>query len=118
MTPLIVAACFAMMAASVGANILLKQGAGEIAGAADIWGWLGPKIIAGGACFAVAFGLYVWVLRHVPLNVAQSLFTFQFVGVILAAALFLGEPISPLRWFGIGVITLGILIVAWTNAAA
>lgn len=117
MTPLIVLACIGMMAATVAANIFLKLGSGQIARDASLWGWLGPNIIAGGACFAVAFGLYVWVLRYVPLNVAQSLFAFQFVGVILAAALILGEPISPLRWFGMAVITLGMLIVAWSSAS-
>ena len=117
MNPLVISACFAMMVATVAANVLLKLGAAKVTPAGGPWGWLQPEIAASAACFAMAFALYIWVLRHLPLNVAQSLFALQFVGVILAAALILAEPITPLRWVGVGVIALGVLIVAWSNAA-
>jgi drug/metabolite transporter (DMT)-like permease len=41
----------------------------------------------------------------------------QFVGVIFAAALVLGEPISPARWIGIAFVSLGILLVGLTAHA-
>src|SRR5262249_18157736 len=63
--------------------------------------------------FGSAGLIYAVVLRGVPLNVAQALMSGQFVGVIVAASLILREPISLLRWVGIGCISLGILLVGW-----
>jgi undecaprenyl phosphate-alpha-L-ara4N flippase subunit ArnE len=45
------------------------------------------------------------------LNVAQSFAAFQFVAVILAAWLILGEPISLVRGAGIMLICAGIFLV-------
>jgi drug/metabolite transporter (DMT)-like permease len=44
------------------------------------------------------------LLRRVPLTIVQSSATAQFVGVIIAASLALGQPISPARWLGIACI--------------
>jgi len=38
----------------------------------------------------------------------------QFIGVVLAACLVLGEPISPARWVGIAFVSFGILLVGLT----
>jgi uncharacterized membrane protein len=51
-------------------------------------------------------------LRVPPLNVAQSYAAAQFVAVILASAILLGESIIVMRWLGIILITAGILVVA------
>jgi drug/metabolite transporter (DMT)-like permease len=56
-------------------------------------------------------------LRRVPLNIAQVLAAAQFVGVVIAAGLVLGEPISPARWLGIACIGLGIVLVGLTAQA-
>jgi multidrug transporter EmrE-like cation transporter len=56
-------------------------------------------------------------LRQVPLNVAQVFAAAQFVGVVMAAGLVLGEPISLARWLGIGCICFGIVLVALTASA-
>jgi len=41
----------------------------------------------------------------------------QFVGVVIAASLVLGEPISPARWLGIACISFGIFLVGLTAQA-
>jgi len=53
----------------------------------------------------------------VPLNLAVSFIAAQFVGVIIAASLVLGEPISPARWLGIDCISFGIFRVGLTAQA-
>jgi undecaprenyl phosphate-alpha-L-ara4N flippase subunit ArnE len=50
-----------------------------------------------------------------PLNLAVGLASGQFVAVVLAAAVVLGEPISALRWAGMALIAAGIGVIAWTQ---
>lgn len=64
--------------------------------------------------FAIALVVWIFILKKLPLNVAQSFSVLQFVGVILASWLVLSEPISGLRWVGIVFVILGVLIVGWT----
>ena len=45
---------------------------------------------------------------------AQSFLAAQYVGIIVAAVLILGEPISPLRWLGMGLIVAGMVVVGST----
>lgn len=44
--------------------------------------------------------VYALLLRRVPLTIIHSSAAAQFVGVIIAASLVLGEPISPARRLG------------------
>jgi drug/metabolite transporter (DMT)-like permease len=107
-----------MIAFTVIANLLLKTGAVMGRDAGGVW-WLqilNWRILAGFASFGVAALFYTLLLRTVPLNVAQSFTAAQFVAIILASALILGEPIDWVRWGGILLITCGIAIVAWSNA--
>ncbi len=99
---------------TVGANLLLKAGAMVPATSRVFFGVLGWQSAAGLALFGVGGLVYAVLLRSVPLNVAQVFAATQFVGVILAANFVLGEPISALRWAGIGCVALGIAIVGVT----
>ena len=56
--------------------------------------------------------IYSWVLRWMPLNVAQSFTSIQFVAVILASSVIL-EPITVGRWIGIALIGAGIAVVSF-----
>ena len=101
------------MAFTVGANLMLKLGAGDLE-AHRMFGLLGWKSVAGLALFGCGGILYAFLLCRVPLNIAQVFTSAQFVGVIVAASLVLGEPISAARWLGIACITLGIALVGLT----
>jgi undecaprenyl phosphate-alpha-L-ara4N flippase subunit ArnF len=70
------------------------------------WAWLG--------IFAQIASLLSWVyaLRSVQLNIAFNLTGIAHVLVPLASWIFLGEFISPLRWVGILLVFLGVLITA------
>jgi undecaprenyl phosphate-alpha-L-ara4N flippase subunit ArnE len=108
-------ACYLVMVLlTVSANLFFKSGA---MGAADgLLGLLNAKIVLGFLCFGLAALLYIVVLRVLPLNVAQSLAAMQFVAVIVAAHVVLGEPIGAARLVGIGLIFSGIVLVGRTIA--
>lgn len=96
---------------TIAANLLLKIGAMQPAAERFVFGIVGWHGLAGFACWGVAAVLYAWVLQWLPLNVAQSLLALQFVGVILASALVLAEPINAIRWVGMALIATGIVVV-------
>jgi drug/metabolite transporter (DMT)-like permease len=104
----------AMIAFTVAANLMLKLGAGVPEPQRVFFGLIGWKSAAGLALFGCGGIVYALLLRRVPLNIAVSFTAAQFVGVILAASLVLGEPISPARWLGIACICFGIFVVGVT----
>lgn len=114
MAPTTLVGFAAMIAFTVAANLMLKLGAGVPEPQRVFFGLLGWKSAAGLALFGCGGIVYAFLLRQVPLNVAQSFTAAQFVGVIIAASLVLGEPISPARWLGIACICFGIFVVGVT----
>ena len=114
MDPRVVLGFLGIIGCTVGANLLLKAGAMAPASSRVLFGVLGWTSLAGLALFGVGGLAYAVLLRYVPLNVAQVFAATQFVGVILAASFVLGEPISGVRWAGIGCTALGVAIVGAT----
>ena len=108
----LLAAFVTMICLTVTANLLLKSGAG--ASSDNMLGLLNWRIVGGLASFALGAVFYVLILTRLPLNVAQSFAALQFVAVILASWLVLGEPIGSLRWAGIALVGAGILLVGMT----
>jgi drug/metabolite transporter (DMT)-like permease len=115
--PTTLAGFAAMIAFTVAANLMLKLGAGVPEAQRVLFGLFGWESLAGLALFGCSGIVYAFLLRRVPLNVAVSFTAAQFVGVIIAASLVLGEPISPARWLGIACISFGILLVGLTAQA-
>ena len=76
---------------------------------------LSPWLWSGLVSYAVALAMYLGLLARVPLNVATSIATLNFVAVLLASRLVFGEAIPPLRYLGFVCILLGISIVAITQ---
>jgi undecaprenyl phosphate-alpha-L-ara4N flippase subunit ArnF len=70
------------------------------------WAWLGIS-----AQIVSLLG-WVYALRSVQLNIAFNLTGIAHVLVPLASWVFLGEYISPLRWAGILLVFLGVVITA------
>ncbi|QJR16499.1 EamA family transporter [Usitatibacter palustris] len=113
----IILAFAGMISLAVIANLLMKTGA--VMGRDGGGSWLEQvanwRIALGLVSFGLAAMLYVFVLRSLPLNVAQSFAAAQFVAVILASAFILSEPIGTVQWVGIILIASGIAIVGWTQ---
>ena len=73
-----------------------------------------PVVWSAGVATAGAIAMWLLAIRRVELSVAQPMLASIFVAVPLAAALFLGEALSPLRITGLVLIASGIVIVAIT----
>ncbi len=111
----LIAAFVCMIFFTVTANLLLKSGVSESgvspATLSNILNW---RTFSGLLSFGAGVVFYILILTRLPLNVAQSFASIQFVAVILASWLILGEPISAVRGIGIVMISLGIVLVGIT----
>lgn len=97
------------------ANLVLKVGA-QGQGVGSVWPLtvVNVRVVAAAAAFGMAFLFYAMLLRRLPLSLAQAIMSMQFVLVILAANLLLGEQISPVRWAGIALMAVGLAIVGFS----
>jgi undecaprenyl phosphate-alpha-L-ara4N flippase subunit ArnE len=100
-----------MVALTVGANLMLKLGAMVAPAQRALFGILSWQSVVGLALFGAAGIIYAFVLRAVPLHVAQAFTAFQYVAVVMAASFLLRERISLTSWIGIACIVVGILLV-------
>ena len=106
---------FITIVCTVCGNLLLKIGAGY-PGFGQSWplSVLNIRVLAGATSFGLGFLFYAMLLQRMPLNIAQSFFSVQFVFVILASALILGENVGWLRWSGIAMVACGLFIIGWS----
>ena len=100
-------------------EVLLSKGARSVNGTAittGMMGWMGPLASAWTWIGIIAYiaSLLVWlsVLRSVPLSIAFPLISVVHVMVPTASHLFLHEVIPPRLWTGVGLIFLGVLVIA------
>jgi multidrug transporter EmrE-like cation transporter len=101
----------AMILCTVAANLLMKLGSQD-APSPLLLGLVSWRTVLGLATFGLGGLFYAAALRFLPLNLAQSYAAAQFVAVILASRLVLGETVPAARWLGISMIMIGIIIVA------
>jgi len=104
-------------ACTAAGNVLLKVGVMR-PGLSDTWpvSMVNMYTCLGTLSFGMAFLGYATLLQRMPLNLAQAIFSIQFVAVIISSAVFLGESIGTMRWLGIGLILVGISVVSATAA--
>jgi drug/metabolite transporter (DMT)-like permease len=101
-----------MVALTVGANLMLKLGAMAPPAERVLLGALSWQSIVGLSLFGIGGLIYAFVLRALPLHVAQAFAAVQYVAVVLAASLLLSERIAPTSWLGIAFIVVGIVLVS------
>ena len=101
-----------MVALTVGANLMLKLGAMAPPAERVLLGALSWQSVVGLSLFGIGGIIYAFVLRALPLHVAQAFAAIQYVAVVLAASLLLSERIAPTSWFGIALIVVGIVLVS------
>ncbi len=103
--------CVAMIASG---QVLFKLAADESKRAGDNWlaGWFTWSFVGALVIYGVATLLWVWVLRHVPLNIAYPLFALAFLIVPVLAHFFLNEPFSIRHLIGGGLILAGVAIAS------
>lgn len=99
-------------------ELLLKAGAAATANPAVRWSWIGVNALASPltwlaiAVIVVDLVIWLYILKFIPLSIAFPLSRTVDVLVPISCWLILKEAISPLRWCGIGLVIIGLLIVA------
>jgi multidrug transporter EmrE-like cation transporter len=73
---------------------------------------LEPRILAGIACYAVSLVVWILALSKTPVSVAYPMVSLGFALNAGLAWWLLGESVTPMRMAGIGVIIVGVVLVA------
>ena len=95
---------------NAGAQLLLK--AGTNARPLGLALAIEPHILAGLACYVVSVVVWVIGLSKVPVSIAYPMLSIGYVVNAIAAYYLLNETVTPMRLGGIGVIIVGVFIVA------
>jgi multidrug transporter EmrE-like cation transporter len=105
------------VACSSFAHFVLKLGANGLSGVE-----VGPGMIGlalkngwlwlGGFLHVSALGLWIVALSRSELSFAYPFIALGFVATTIAGAWLLNEPVSAMRWVGVGMIVAGVLVVA------
>ena len=106
-------------AAAVG-QMILKIGmgqVGEIKLTENLWGSIvkmatNPYVVGGLAFFGVNAFLWLVVLSKEKLSFAYPMVAFAYVLTVLLSKFVLHEDVPLLRWGGLGIIIIGILMIA------
>jgi drug/metabolite transporter (DMT)-like permease len=99
-------------------ELLLKAGASATADLANDWMWMGITALTSPltwmAILVIIVDLMIWlyILKYIPLSIAFPLSRTVDVLVPISCWLILKEAISPLRWCGIALVIIGLVIVA------
>jgi drug/metabolite transporter (DMT)-like permease len=99
-------------------ELLLKAGASATADPSKHWSWIGVNALASPltllaiAVIIVDLVIWLYILRYIPLSIAFPLSRTVDVLVPISCWLILKEAISPLRWCGIALVIVGLIVVA------
>jgi multidrug transporter EmrE-like cation transporter len=79
-------------------------------------GYFTPAFIGGLLLYALGAGLWIFILRHLPLSVAFPLAAgLLMIATTLTGKFFLGEPVSALMIFGMLLILAGIASISYAK---
>jgi drug/metabolite transporter (DMT)-like permease len=112
----IVVMVFAVAAVSLGEAMLskgMKQSNAVTGGLlAQVRGVAGNGYVVGGTFLMMCFyGLYMLALRRADLSFVLPLTALSYLSGATLAKYYLGETVTPTRWIGALVITIGVIIV-------
>ena len=68
-------------------------------------------IITGGICYIASFAVWLSVLKILPLSIAYPSASISYVGIIIASAVFLNEPVTVAKIIGITLISAGVIFI-------
>jgi multidrug transporter EmrE-like cation transporter len=107
------------VASGVAGQTCLKMGAAQAGegGGEGVLNLIGviirsPLMLLGLTLYGIGALAWIAVLRRMDLSYAYPFLALNFVLIALVSQFFLGESIPPIRWAGIGIICVGILLVA------
>ena len=106
---------------NAGAQLLLKAGTNAV-GAFEYSGAnilpvgvklaTEPHIIGGLGCYVISVVVWILALSRVEVSIAYPLLSVGYVVNAIAACYLFGEAVTPMRLIGIGVIIVGVFLVA------
>lgn len=105
---------------NAGAQLLLKAGASQV-GPIDMTSFgivtiralaVSWPVSAGIACYAISVVLWLVALSRVDVSLAYPMVSIGYVVNAVAAWILFGEALTPLRVAGIGVIIVGVSLLA------
>jgi drug/metabolite transporter (DMT)-like permease len=76
--------------------------------------FLHPETWYGFLIYGLSAVCWLWVLARAQLSLAYPILSLTFPIVLGLSAFLFGEVISPMRWAGVGVIVLGVSLLART----
>ncbi len=102
---------------SAAGGFFLKVGAVQIRydeGIVDIFRQVAFNlaIIIGVMMYFIPVVIWIFLLKKIELSFLQPLFSLTYVVTPVLAMVFLNENVTSARWSGIGVIILGVIVVA------
>jgi multidrug transporter EmrE-like cation transporter len=71
-----------------------------------------PHIIAGLSCYVVSVAVWIMALSRVEVSIAYPMLSIGYVVNAVAAYFLFGEAVGAQRLIGIGIIILGVYVVA------
>lgn len=99
-----------VVAINVCASLLLKIGAGRPA-TPILLNFISWQSVAGLCCFGIGGLAYAWLLRFVPLGVAQAVLASQYIFTVLGACFLLHEKVDGVQIAGFALVGIGIGLV-------
>jgi multidrug transporter EmrE-like cation transporter len=113
---------FVAVLLGVAGELLLKTGVGhaggfELTGVQSLLQMIpktltNPALLVGFICYGLAALVWLVVLSRFDLSFAYPFLALTYVLVPLGARMFLGEEIPTGRWMGIGIIVVGMIVLA------
>jgi drug/metabolite transporter (DMT)-like permease len=73
---------------------------------------LEPHIVGGLFCYAISVVVWILALSRVPVSIAYPMLSLGYVVTAFIAWAFMGEVVNTMRITGIGVIIVGVFLVA------
>ena len=112
---IIVAVCF-----SVAGQLWVKKGINLMQGLDFDKGLIGayarillsPYVMVGTLTYCISIFFWLYALTKVELSYAAPFLALTYIFIVLASWMFLGESVSLMRWVGVIVVSVGVLIVS------
>jgi len=73
---------------------------------------LEPHILGGVSCYVVSLVVWIMALSRVEVSIAYPMLSIGYILNALAAWYLFGEAVTPMRMVGIGIIIVGVYVVA------
>jgi multidrug transporter EmrE-like cation transporter len=79
---------------------------------------LSAPIVSGLCCYAVSVVVWIVALSRVEVSVAYPMLSMGYIVNAIAAWVLFGETLNPMKLAAIGVIAVGVCMLAWSGRGA